>query len=56
MEPLWLGPFHINRCLGKGFYELKNMNGEVVKKKANINRLKLYKRKQNISSTLYTRK
>ena len=52
MEPLWLGPFRINRCLGKGLYELKNMNGEVMKKKANINRLKLYKRKQNISSTL----
>ena len=52
MEPLWLGPFRINRCLGKGLYELKNMNGEVMKKKANINCLKLYKRKQNISSTL----
>ena len=52
IEPLWLGPFRINRCLGKGLYELKNMNGEVMKKKANINRLKLYKRKQNISSTL----
>lgn len=43
MVPLWLGPFRINRCLGKGLYELKNMNGEVMKKKANINRLKLYK-------------
>ena len=46
MEPLWLGSFHINRCLGKGLYELKNMNGEVMKKKANINCLKFYKQKQ----------
>ena len=46
MEPLGLGSFCINRCLGKGLYELKNVNGEVMKKKANINRLKLYKRKQ----------
>ena len=32
MEPLRLGPYVINRCLGKGIYELKNMKGEVLKK------------------------
>ena len=38
MEPLrlQLDPYTINRCLGKGIYELKNMKGEVLKKKANI--------------------
>ena len=25
MEPLRLGPYTINQCLGKGIYELKNM-------------------------------
>ena len=35
MEPLRLGPYVINRCLGKGIYELKNLKGEVLKKKAN---------------------
>ena len=33
----------INRCLGKGIYELKNMKGEVLKKKANIARLTVFK-------------
>ena len=43
MEPLRLGPYVINRCLGKGIYELKNMKGEVLKKKANIARLTVFK-------------
>ena len=42
MEPVWLGPYEINRSLGKGVYELKNDKGEIIKKKANIKRLKLY--------------
>ena len=42
MEPLRLGPYTINRCLGKGIYELKNMKGEVLKKKANIARLTVF--------------
>ena len=37
MEPLWLGPYSINRCLGKNLYELRNMKGEIMKRKANIN-------------------
>ena len=43
MEPLRLGPYIINRCLGKGIYELKNMKGELLKKKANISRLTVFK-------------
>ena len=42
MEPLRLGPYTINRCLGKGIYELKNMKGEALKK-ANIARLTVFK-------------
>ena len=41
MDPVWLGPYTINRSLGKGLYELKNGTGEILKKKANIIRLKL---------------
>lgn len=42
MEPLRLGPYTINRCLGKG---IKNMKGEVLKKKANIARLTVFKQR-----------
>ena len=42
MDPVWLGPYSINRSLGKGLYELKNQNGEILKKKANITRLKRF--------------
>lgn len=43
MEPCRFGPYTINRSLGKGIYELKNMKGEVLKKKANIARLTVFK-------------
>ena len=42
MEPVWLGPYGINKSLGKGVYELVNSKGEIMNKKANIKRLKLY--------------
>ena len=42
LEPLWLGPYSIHRCLGKGVYELTNKDGKVLKKKTNIARLKVY--------------
>ena len=48
MEPLRLGPYVINRCLGKGIYELKNMKGEVLKKKANIARLTVFKDRRQL--------
>ena len=47
MDPLWLGPYTIHRNLGKGLYELKNKEGKLVKKKANINRLKVYRRRND---------
>ena len=50
LEPLWLGPYTIHRDLGKGLYELANQAGMVLKKKANIARLKEYvTRAQDVS-------
>ena len=48
MDPLWLGPYTIHKNLGKGLYELKNKEGNLVKKKANINRLKVYTRRNEV--------
>ena len=50
MEPVRMGPYTINRCIGKGLYALKNSKGDVLKKKANINRLTLFKRREPESS------
>ena len=50
MEPVRMGPYTISRCIGKGLYELKNSHGDVLKKKANINRLTLFKRREPKSS------
>ena len=47
MDPVWLEPYTIiSKSMGKGVYELKNSDGEVLKKKANINRLKKFNRRQ----------
>ena len=43
MDDRWLGPYSINRCIGKGVHEFKNMKGAVLKTKVNVNRLKVYK-------------
>ena len=48
--PAWMGPYTISRCIGKGLYELKNSQGEVLKK-ANINWLTLFKRRELKSSS-----
>ena len=32
LEPAWLGPYVIHRCIGKGLYELSR-DGKVIKKK-----------------------
>ena len=48
MDPLWLGPYTIHKNLGKCLYELKNKEGKLVKKKANINRLKVYTRRNEV--------
>ncbi len=44
LESAWLGPYVISRSLGKGLYELSK-NGKVIKNKANIGRLKLYRKR-----------
>lgn len=44
LEPAWLGPYTIHRHIGKGLYELSK-GGKVVKKKANVARLKIYKKR-----------
>ena len=41
LDPAWLGPYIIHRCIGKRLYELSS-DGKVVKKKANVARLKIY--------------
>ena len=52
MDPVWLGPYTINRSIGKGLYELENDAGEIIKKKANISRLKLYKPRDPVKRVL----
>ena len=37
----WLGPYIMNRNLGKSVYELKSSSGKVLKNKYNIARLKV---------------
>ena len=46
LESLWLGPYTVHQHIGKGVYKLKTMDGEILKKKANINRLKVYTRRE----------
>ena len=33
MDDRWLGPYNINRYIGKGLYELKDKKGTVLKQK-----------------------
>ena len=37
----WLGPYTVNRNLGKGVYELKSSSGKALKNKYNITQLKV---------------
>ena len=48
LEPAWLGPYLIHRCIGKGLYELSK-DGKVIKKKANVARLKIYKKRVGVN-------
>ena len=59
LEPLWMGPYSIHRDLGKGLYELANKDGNILKKKANIARLKHYlhrdqESQKEVSEVLYS--
>ena len=38
----FLGPYTINRHIGKGLYELRNKSGKILQKKVNVNRLKRF--------------
>ena len=38
----FLGPYTINRHIGKGLYELRNKSEKVLQKKVNVNRLKRF--------------
>ena len=43
MDDRWLGPYTINRYIGKGVYELKDMKGTVLKKtKVNIKSFQMF--------------
>ena len=44
LEPMWLGPYTISQCIGKGLYELCR-DGKIIKKKANSAHLKVYKKR-----------
>ncbi len=44
LEPTWLGPYIVNRCMSKGLYELSR-NGKIVKTRANIARLEVYRKR-----------
>ena len=51
--PVWLGPYLINKSFGKGVYSLKKQNGDLLKSTANINRLKLYIRRDDDKVQVY---
>lgn len=44
LESAWLGPYIVTRHVGKGLYELSR-NGKIIKTKANIARLKVYRKR-----------
>ena len=50
LEPAWLGPYVIHRCIGKGLYELSR-DGKVIKKKANVARLKVFMKRAGEDDT-----
>ena len=42
MDPRWLGPYVVHGYLGKGVYKLATPSGKILKKTANVSRLKCY--------------
>ncbi len=36
LEDAFIGPYYINKAVGKGIYQLRNRNGNVLKRKINI--------------------
>ena len=45
LDDVWLGPFTTHKSLGKGIYQLAAAQGRVLKRKADISRMKPYKRR-----------
>jgi hypothetical protein len=41
-RPKWNGPYYIHNTLGKGAYQLRTMDGKVLKRSVNVDRLKAY--------------
>lgn len=48
LQPRWLGPYAINKAIGKGVYELKSTKGKVLKTKVNATRLKIFSQREGI--------
>ena len=47
LEEAFIGPYTIYKSFGKGIYQLKNENGKILKRKINIGRLKVYKKRKH---------
>ena len=41
-RPKWTGPYYIHNILGKGAYQIRNLEGKVLKRSINVERLKMY--------------
>ncbi len=52
LEDAFIGPYYINKAVGKGIYQLRNRNGNVLKRKINIARLKPYMKRKNDESVV----
>ena len=51
LDDRYTGPYFINRHVAKGVYENRNARDKIVKKKVNINRLKMYTCSKDIKSS-----
>ena len=45
LDDAFLGPYTIHKSLGKGIYKVMNQKGVILKKKVNISRIKMYKKR-----------
>ena len=49
MNDVFKGPYIVNRCLGKGIYEIQSEGGKVLKQKGNIGRIKVYRKRDLVN-------
>ena len=47
LDKAFLGPYTIHKSLGKGIYKVMNQKGVILKKKVNISRIKVYKKRDD---------